>query len=343
MNRRRKRIVLYLLAWGGGVFFAGCGGGEKEKEKDHRPVVEFPEVGGTKYHAAAGLGDLVLFQFNLDKLKYSYSFLEGELQGEQGQGGLSPLEGLDGHVYETYGDSAAVVLLPDQLALVSPGDGRGLFAGVPVLDGDYVGPEIWGVYNFISYAADAGLPNYRRSIRLGSFRLAEETWEMWWGNTAADYMAQPAMDQGTWADEGNGVIRLLQEGRRLANLMLLPEPGGSGARLLVMDFCGVNPHGMAVGFKRVSLAEGSADGVYAAVATNAEGVFMAELQGQIFTLIFPNKPPEPHYLVFNWPWEGVATAEDGTKFLFLPEGIFFGGYADLNPPYPDFLSAGIKQ
>lgn len=352
---RNKRFIesclLYLFAlFAIGMLMAeGCRGGGEDRGAGGPQLVK---VGGQKYNAAASLGELLVYQLNPSTVefpspRYSFLFMEGDFAGGRGHGTMSRIPNFGNYVYQTSPDPASIVLRPDALALIAPGNGNGLIAGVPALTTGYTVDTITGLYNVLAYALDPALPNDTYHFELGSFQMnADGTWVYWGEALAPTLPADNVDDAGTWLPRGNGVLAAYRGATKVANLMLLPGTGGG--KIIVLDHCDTHWKGLGLGLPRVSVNRADYAGlIYDVLATDADTVFYATMapSGSTVVMTPPGRAPQVSSLIYNSPWDGFISFSDGSRVLADPAGFLFGGYVDsasaLNAD--DRLWAAIKE
>ncbi len=312
--RRLSTFAFILLSFA--LILGACGGGGSDNNNTASP----PPTG--TYNAAGSVGDLLTYTLN-NNLEYTYSVEEGIYKGSTGSGTLTPLTGYGNYVYTTtLGDP--VVLLPNNLVIA--GAMGMMIVGVPELTTDYTPSEIAGLYNYVEYVNSA--QSY------GTFEVFEDgTWKSW---DETNKQLSTSDGSGTWVDQGNGVIEVMNGSTKIANAMLLPS--SDGGKVIVIDYTG-SRSGIGAGVKQASIGSGTVNGTYDTLSSIEDNVFEVTVSGTNVTT-----PEGTITISYNCPWTGLVCELDGGDivgiYLVTPDGIFFGGY---DHGFVSAIVAGIKQ
>lgn len=302
----------------------------------------------TTYSAAGSIGELISYTLDPNSLTYEYEIKESEfgLTGETASGTL--IKNQDGTYTPSSDPDARVILLPNGLVIgaedvdVNGTDRPLLFAGVPAL-ASVNADELKGVYNYMEYSCDAeNDPN----CGSGSYYTSYGTVEIKTDNTflacnegnIEDQTNFPCKDNGpfpgTWADKGDGTLKLEMMGVQFATCMVMPS--ASGGKLIIVDMkktTNTSP-GLLVGVKKLAVANADLGGSF---HFNGEDGNFGEVSvdnannSYAGTINEPDASPLSYSgtLTRDIPWEGWLlatdeTTQETTNILVFPEdGMFF--------------------
>jgi hypothetical protein len=300
----RERGFVFALVMVAFIALALAATGCKKDDDDPIIIIQ-PDVGGTMYYAATNYGDLVKFQLNTTTEEYSFLQLEGTSPIGVGQGGLIHQAGLGTYAYKDAdpAEGKMYAAIPDKLVALG-GDGL-LSAALPVISTSYVVASVTGMYNYISFQDDDLDDVF--DAEYGTLLIENGTWKVY---ETVDGTAFPASNvaQGTWTDNGNGIISIYTEGipGKFGSVIVHPSANG---KILVMNM--LQFYGILLGLEQQATTSGDFDGTYDSIDNDQTDFGEVTFTGT--TLDFPDPDPDV-VLTFNSPWTGFATDAGGTLF-----------------------------
>ncbi len=323
------------------MYLAGCGGSSGgSSTTSGSGTAAVGSLGGTVYNTAVSVGDLAQVEFNAQTKQYAYEVIAGFDAGSKDSGTLAKVDGYGNYLYQD-GSGNPVVIFPDNI-FIAPSEGAGMLVGVPALTTTYSTTAIAGVYNYVELGGSSGtsFSNYQGSY--GTFKVnADGTWSSWEEGdlTSNADLGGNAKQNGTWADQGNGVIYAKDgSGNKVANVMIHPDYKGTTDAVLIIDQCdAVNDwYGIMIGVKQTTLSSGQVDGTYNVLASDEAGIITVNVNGST-----ASNPGNSMNLNYNSPWNGfISSTSDNTIVLITPSGVFFGGGSDTTA---EWVFAGMKQ
>jgi hypothetical protein len=322
-----KRVVLgiVLLLAVACLLSAGC-----KKKSDNPIIIIQPDVGGTHYYGVDMYGDLLNAQINEASEVYSWLQLAGPTPIGVGQGALTPASGLSTYAYYDADpdDDTMWALNPGKFAALG-GDGFAMLC-VPVVSSQYNAASIAGMYNILSMDLDPDDGSVTSDY--GTLEItAAGAWKIWWN---IDGTAEPLLsdDEGTWTDNGNGLVTVFSAGLggNIGNIAFYPSANGN---ILVMNYGVFHPmfgaaYGMIVGLPQVSVASGDFDGTYDAIESDEIAFDQITVSGATVST-----GGGPITLTFDSPWTGMMETDGGEYVLATKDGLIIvvtdnGGVSD---------------
>ncbi len=218
-----------------------------------------------------------------------------------------------------------------------------LFAGVPALDTVYAPAAIAGIYNYIVFECndpldgDVCTSGYRSDY--GTFKIVKlNTWEACsQGNLSDENVScNHGIMNGSWEDEGDGVISIEYGYAEIGKAMLLPS--SAGGKVIVIDYKDRQDAGpgILIGVKQQDISGEDLSGKYH-YNSDEGGYGDVEVDNAANTYSGSYTGPDGSEqttggnLDGNSPWEGWLTADNFTEadsdddsiILILPgDGVF---------------------
>jgi len=348
-------LFTIFLILASSLFLMGCGENGEDSTTSTTggdsttPTTGEETVTAKEFNSSGSLGELLTYTIDTTAMTYSYEIVESEfgLEGTSGSGTLVPNQ--DGTYSPSDDRDIHLTLLPNTLIVggaditVGDVDTFMLFAGVPALETGYTPAEIAGIYNYVVFECDDPLDGgvctsgYRSYY--GTFEIVKlNTWQACSQGNLSDeenVLCIGGIMNGSWEDEGDGVISIKYGFTEIGKAMLLPS--SAGGKVIVIDYKDRQDAGpgILVGVKQQDISGedlsgkyhyNSDDGGYGDVE-----VFDDDTYSGSYTGPDGSEQTTRGNLDANSPWEGWLTADNFTEadsaddsiILILPgDGVF---------------------